>query len=160
LATLALLEDDDSSSDSMADTSSGEDGPGRGRGPRAPMVKEPSRNVYEHLVQNHQEFRRSCRFTPEQFRELVEELRPAILRARDVRHEHNDADNARRPRSTKLCVEDRLLCLLIFLRSGMALSDLSIMFGWSKASINDDLKHVLRAVYETIAHEIRWPTAD
>lgn len=131
-------------------------GPGRGRVPRAAQRDFLGIDVYRNtLPQGDMSFVGATRFTRVQFDELVQELRPLIEANRLVRP--NVPEPSGEHRQCKLSVHNRVFLALKFLVSGGTCASLSREFGLCKASVSEDLRHVIFAMAAGLSYEIRWP---
>lgn len=133
-------------------------GRGRGQGARAPERRFPAIDVYGQTIpQGDIGFRGATRFSRSQLDDLIAELQPLVIQNRRVRAHADEPTGRLHP--TKLSVQNRVMLVLKFLVHASTLADLSQQFGVSVPAVNEELRHGVFAIVETLAYEIRWPSA-
>jgi hypothetical protein len=109
------------------------------------------------LTSRRSQFRGVTRFTRQQFDNIVQELRPLVMRNRHVRM--NVPEPTGRFHPTKLSLNNRVLLAIKFLVFASPINDLSQQFGLSPAAVSEELRHVVYAIVEGLSYEIAWPSA-
>jgi hypothetical protein len=157
LLLIVLLELEDVAAEERMQSLRNELGTGRGHtGPRAQQRHFHAIDVYAALVeQGDQAFVDLTGFNRIDFDDLCGELAPLIRRNRLVRH---GVHLTGRLRSTKLTLQNRLLCTLKFLVVGGSTTSLGHDFGVDHHVVSEDIIHCVHAIVAGLKYEITWPS--
>lgn len=157
-ALIMVLEEEEAAAQRRIARLEGEvGGPGRGHGARGPQRHFPAVDCYGNCVaQGDHAFYTYTRFSQQEFDALLAELSDLILANRHVRMNVPEPSGEQRKR--KATVQNRLLLALKFLTCGGSCAQLGVDFGLSEHVVSEDLLHVVFAILQGIAYEIRFPS--
>jgi len=130
--------------------------------PQLPTLRRPKANIYESLIGSGDEFKELCGWTPTEFHDLLRDVQPILLMARDVYGDYTPAQNAlRRKRAYKHSPAERLLAFLVWLRTYQSLRKFNKYWGLCPNACWADFKWLREQLVqaEVMTAEIRWPTA-
>lgn len=96
----------------------------------------------------------------EEFEALASLLKDSIESSQTEWTENNlqEVHQTKRKRSCKLNYKQRLFLTLYWLHSGMPYRELEYFSGWSKSSIERDIKHVLDCILYVLDKAVSWPS--
>jgi hypothetical protein len=89
----------------------------------------------------------------------IESPRLTIWRSAPSENLQRDFGHKKRGRPPKYDHINRLIFVLEFLATGCDVHKAEFEYQYSKTSIDEDRKHVLKAVIKILDNQIRWPTA-
>ena len=104
------------------------------------MLKDPNRNYCKVLTS----------LDGFEFISLADYLKPFIEKSRN---DHS------KPMGNKMKFDhyNRLYFVLFWLATGLEYRQMEFFFGWSKTSIQKEIKHILLAIIEGLDHFMQWP---
>jgi hypothetical protein len=90
---------------------------------------------------------------------LLELCKDDIEKARETSWRPKPKGDSKRGRPTKLDTINRLVVVLEWLSSGDFLYKSQVDYNWAKSSVDEDRKHVLKAICKGLRDQIVWPNA-
>lgn len=135
--------------------------PGIGRGNS--YIRRRKRQVvrkdfYSKLRRNDELFSSHTGMSHQDFLELLERTKDKIMAPRDIHFfSQSVSSNRRTPYTNRLSPANRLLACLMILRQSCKFSAIQMSFGYSKAAISNEFRHVLMAIFVTEGESIKIP---
>jgi hypothetical protein len=124
---------------------------------------QPVSTKYREFLVDEQRFMAAVRFTTKEFHDLVDDVRDAMLEARDPDARFTEAANAvRRSRAGKYTVEERLFVFLVWLKEYPTFASLERQMGGSKGGLRADCYWLRRRLsrHPALEEEVQWPSEE
>ena len=130
--------------------------------PRLPTLDTAKSRMYEDLIGTPDRFEALCGWTPDEFRDLLADVRDVFLKPRDTYGLYTEDENmSRRRRKFKHSPAERLLAFLVYLRTYPPLRKFNVYWGLCPMALWEDIKWLREQLVQhpALAAEIAWPSA-
>ena len=130
--------------------------------PRLPTLKLEKSTMFSTYIDQADRFKEECGWTPDEFRGLLADVRPVLLRARDADGNYTRLQNIRRrSRAFRYSPEERLFAFLAYMRQYRPLRAMAKQYGISFNALRADVKWLRDQLvaHPALVQEVQWPSA-